>query len=173
MCVFFLVQPKHLSCFGYILEFNPFCLQPILHVVAPLPDYISMLTWLGATTTVTMAPQQRPPTSANLIGEQTSCDEEWIRQQEVSVDIRELVRRYMKMAQEDEDPTEGEVPARGMPCMQCARTGGVLARRACSGHLFFTIPHRCMFLPPPHQTIWSTFSLCTQFMMMARVVGWK
>ena len=43
---------------------------------------------------------------------------------------------------------------------------------------FLTIPHLCLFLPPPHQTIWSTFSLClrtwpilcTQFMTMARVV---
>ena len=43
---------------------------------------------------------------------------------------------------------------------------------------FFPIPHSCLFLPPHHQTIWSTFSpcrriwpiLCTQFMTMARVV---
>ena len=60
-------------------------------------------------------------------------------------------------------------------------TGGALACRACTRHLFLTIPHPCLFLPPPpppHQTIWSTFSLClgippilcTQFMMMARVV---
>ena len=58
--------------------------------------------------------------------------------------------------------------------------GRVVARRA----LFLTIPHSCLFLPPPHQTIWSTFSpclriwpiLCTQFMTMARVVvgsGWE
>ena len=26
--------------------------------------------------------------------------------------------------------------------------GGVLARRACNGHLFLTIPHPCLFLPP-------------------------
>ena len=47
-----------------------------------------------------------------------------------------------------------------------------------AGHLFLTISHLCLFLPPPHQTIWSTFSsclriwpiLCTQFMTMARVV---
>ena len=40
------------------------------------------------------------------------------------------------------------------------------------------IPHVCLFLPPSHQTIWSTFwpcpriwpILCTQFMTMARVV---
>ena len=52
--------------------------------------------------------------------------------------------------------------------------GGVLAR----WHLFLTISHPCRFLPPPHQTIWSTFSpclriwpiLCSQFMTMARVV---
>ena len=45
-------------------------------------------------------------------------------------------------------------------------------------HLFLTIPHPCLSLPPPHQTIWSTFSpclriwpiLCTQFLTMARVV---
>ena len=28
------------------------------------------------------------------------------------------------------------------------RGGGVLARRACAGHLFLTIPHPCLFLPP-------------------------
>ena len=57
-------------------------------------------------------------------------------------------------------------------------TAGALARQARAGHLFLTIPHSCLFLPPPHQTIWSTFSpclriwpiLCTEFMMMARVV---
>ena len=56
--------------------------------------------------------------------------------------------------------------------------GGALVRRARAGHLFLTISHPCLFLPPPHQTIWSTFSpclriwpiLCTQFMTMARVV---
>ena len=47
-----------------------------------------------------------------------------------------------------------------------------------AGHLFLTFPHPCPFLPPPHQTIWCTFSsclriwpiLCTQFMAMAMVV---
>ena len=56
--------------------------------------------------------------------------------------------------------------------------GVALAYRAHAGHLFFTIPHPYLFLPPAHQTIWSTFSpclriwpiLCTQFMTMARVV---
>ena len=52
--------------------------------------------------------------------------------------------------------------------------GGALARQARAGHPFLTIPHLCLFLPPSHQTIWSTFSpcpiLCTQFMTMARVV---
>ena len=56
--------------------------------------------------------------------------------------------------------------------------GGALVRRVRDGHLFLTIPHPCLFLPPPHQIIWSTFSpclriwpiLCTQFMTMARVV---
>ena len=38
--------------------------------------------------------------------------------------------------------------------------GGVLARQARAGHLFLTIPHPCLFLPPPHQTIWSTFLPC-------------
>ena len=55
--------------------------------------------------------------------------------------------------------------------------GGVLARWARAGHIFLTIPHPCLCLPPPHQTIWSAFSPClriwrifgTQFMMMARV----
>ena len=60
--------------------------------------------------------------------------------------------------------------------------GGVLARQACARRLFFlpfpTCACFCPPPPPPHQTIWSTFSLClriwpilcTQFMMMARVV---
>ena len=56
--------------------------------------------------------------------------------------------------------------------------GGVLVRRARAGHLFLTVPHPCLFSPPPHQTIWRTLSpwlriwpiLCTQFMTMARVV---
>ena len=56
--------------------------------------------------------------------------------------------------------------------------GGALARLAGARHLFLTITHPCLFLPPPHQTIWSTFLLClriwpilcTQFMTMARVV---
>ena len=60
---------------------------------------------------------------------------------------------------------------------ECNREG-LLASLARAGHLFLTIPHPCQFLPPPHQTIWSTFSpclriwpiLCTQFMMMARLV---
>ena len=55
---------------------------------------------------------------------------------------------------------------------------GVIARLARAGHLFLTFPHPCLFLPPPNQTIWSTFLprlrfwpiLCTQFMTMARVV---
>ena len=50
--------------------------------------------------------------------------------------------------------------------------------RGSAGHLFLTIPHPCLFLPPPHQTILSTFSpcpriwpiLCTRFMMMTGVV---
>ena len=35
-----------------------------------------------------LAPRRRPPTSSNLIDKQTSGDEEWIRQQEVTVGIR-------------------------------------------------------------------------------------
>ena len=70
-----------------------------------------------------------------------------------------------------------------LPCAHTARLchlqtpapfGGSVSAR----HLFFIIPHSCTFLPPPHQTIWSTFSpclriwpiLCTHFMTMARVV---
>ena len=61
---------------------------------------------------------------------------------------------------------------------RCTNPGGALARRVHAGHLFLTIPHSCLFLPPPHQTIWSSFSpclrirpiLCTQLMTMARVV---
>ena len=63
------------------------------------------------------------------------------------------------------------------PCLffSLRTSGGALARQA---SFFFPIPHSCLFLPPPHQTIWSTFSpclriwpiLCTQLMTMARVV---
>ena len=57
--------------------------------------------------------------------------------------------------------------------------GRALARGARTGDFFFfTIPHPCLFLPPPHQTIWSTFLpclriwpiLCTHDLTMARVV---
>ena len=48
----------------------------------------------------------------------------------------------------------------------------------CAGHLFLTITHLCLFLPPLRQTIWRIFSpclriwpvLCTHLLMMARVV---
>ena len=76
-----------------------------------------------------------------------------------------------------------------VPCTgDCApRRGpyGVLCKTAQRGSVsapgiffFFTITHPCLFLPPPPQTIWSTFLLClriwpilcTQFLTMARVV---
>ena len=55
--------------------------------------------------------------------------------------------------------------------------GGVLVCRARTKHFFLTFSHPSRFLPPPHQTIRRTFSLClrlwpifcTQFMTMARV----
>ena len=32
---------------------------------------------------------------------------------------------------------------------------------------FFTIPHLCLFLPPPHQTIWRIFSPCLRICLCA------
>ena len=76
----------------------------------------------------------------------------------------------------------GGARARGTPpkkkTNRALLKGGVSARWARAGHLFLTIPHLCLFLPLPHQTIWSAFSpclrilpiLCTHFMMMARVL---
>ena len=59
-----------------------------------------------------------------------------------------------------------------------AGLGGERWGGARAGHLFLAIRHLCLFLPPPHQTIRSTFSpclriwpiFCTQFMTMARVL---
>ena len=55
--------------------------------------------------------------------------------------------------------------------------GGAFALCA-PGIFFLAIPHPYLFLPPPHQTIWSAFSpslriwpiFCTQFLTIARVV---
>ena len=64
------------------------------------------------------------------------------------------------------------------PLLYANPLGGALARRARAGHRFFTILHSCLFLLPPQQTIWSTFSpclrirpiLCTRLMTMAPCV---
>ena len=64
-------------------------------------------------------------------------------------------------------------------CLRCAHAAQErILKTKGAGHLFLTITHPCLFLPPLQQTIWSTFSpclrlwpiLCTQFMMMARLV---
>ena len=51
--------------------------QLVLHVMVPLQGFISVLTQLGGTTTLTMALRHRPLTTTNRIDEQTSGDEEW------------------------------------------------------------------------------------------------
>ena len=63
-----------------------------------------------------------------------------------------------------------------LPSLMCFR--GSVSAPGANRASFFIIPHPCLFLPPPHQIIWSTFSpclriwpiLCTQLMTMARVV---
>ena len=74
-----------------------------------------------------MAPHRRPPTSANLIDEQTSGDEEWITQQEVAVGIPESTRRYVTQCSANEDPSDGEVPPGFIPVevagIQCYTNG--------------------------------------------------
>ena len=42
-----------------------------------------------------------------------------------------------------------EGPLLGLPGEFQPCSGGVLARWACAGHLFLTMPHPCLFLPPP------------------------
>ena len=67
----------------------------------PLRDYVAVLTQLGATTTLRMAPRQRPPTYGNLVDEHSSGDEDWFLQQQASVSISEVLvaRNYMTLAQ--------------------------------------------------------------------------
>ena len=43
-------------------------------------------------------------------------------------------------------------------------------RRVCAGHLYLPIPHLCQFLPPPQQTIWSTFHLSADTRCLAEKV---
>ena len=62
-----------------------------------------------------LALRRRPPTSANLIDEQTSGDEEWITQQEVAIGIPEVARRYITRCSANDDSTHGEVPPRFTP----------------------------------------------------------
>ena len=70
---------------------------------------------IGGNSTLVLAPRRRPPTSANLIDEQTSGDEEWITQQDVAVGIPEVARRYITRCSANDDPTDGEVPPRFTP----------------------------------------------------------
>ena len=87
--------------------------QPIERMMTPLRDYVTVSSQLGGNTTLVLALCRRPPTSANLIDEQTSADEEWSTQQEVVVGIPKIARRYIARANEcsvNEDPTNGEVP---------------------------------------------------------------
>ena len=84
--------------------------QPIEHMMTPLRDYVTFLSQIGGNTTLVLAPRKRPPTSANLIDEQTSGDEEWITQQEVAVGLPEVARRYIPRCSANDDPTDGEVP---------------------------------------------------------------
>ena len=101
--------------------------QPIERVMTPLRDYVTVLSQIGGNTTLVVAPRRRPPTSANLIDEQTSGDEEWITQQEVAVGIPELARRYVTRCSANEDPTDGEVPPSFTPVemagIQCYTNG--------------------------------------------------
>ena len=78
--------------------------------MTPLRDYVTVLSQIGGNTTLVLAPCKRPPTSAKLIDEQTSGDEEWITQQEVVVGIPEVARRYITPCSANDDPTDGEVP---------------------------------------------------------------
>ena len=50
--------------------------QPIERMMTPLCDYVTVFSQIGGNTTLVLAPRRRPPTSANLIDEQTSGDEE-------------------------------------------------------------------------------------------------
>ena len=84
--------------------------QPIERMMTPLGDYVTVLSQIGGNTTLVLARRRRPPTSANLIDEQTSGDEEWITQQEVTVGIPEVARRCITRCSANDDPTDGEVP---------------------------------------------------------------
>ena len=84
--------------------------QPIEPMMTPLRDYITVLSQIGGNTTLVLAPHRRPPTSANLIDEQASGDEECITQQEVAVGMPEVARRYITRCRANDDPTDGEVP---------------------------------------------------------------
>ena len=52
--------------------------QSIERMMTRLCDYVTVLSQIGGNTTLVLAPRRRPPTSANLIYEQTSGDEECI-----------------------------------------------------------------------------------------------
>ena len=69
-----------------------------------------------------LAPRRRPPTSANLIDEQT-----WITQQEVAVGIPKVARRYITRCSANDDPTDREVPPGFTPVevarIQCYTNG--------------------------------------------------
>ena len=85
--------------------------QPVEHIMTPLRDYVIVLSQTRGNTTLVMAPHRRPPTSANLIDEQTSSDEEWITQQEVAVGIPEIaIIRYITRCSTNENATDRAVP---------------------------------------------------------------
>ena len=84
--------------------------QPIERRMTPLRDYITVLSQIGGNTILVLAPRRRPPTSANLIDEQTTGDEEWITQQEVALGIPKVAKRYITRCSANDDPTDGEVP---------------------------------------------------------------
>ena len=95
--------------------------------MAPLRKYVTVLSQLGGSTTLALAPRRRPPTSSNLIDEQSSGDEECIRHQEAAVGMPEIARRCITLCTTEEDPIEGEAPAGftpvTVPRIQCYTNG--------------------------------------------------
>ena len=60
----------------------------------------------------------------------------------------EEVRRASLFDENDEGMAETWMYVPLPHCRQTLNMGGVLVRRACAVHLFLTIPHPCLFLPP-------------------------
>ena len=93
--------------------------QLIECIMRLLRDYVTALFQIAGNTTLVLAPCRRPPTSANLIDEHASGDEEWITQQEVEVGIAEVATRDITRCSVNDDPTDGEVPT-GLTPMEVA-----------------------------------------------------